>query len=55
MKKDPVITAAIRWWKNRRPLAWDQATHLKHPKVNTVTEVEARLAATVATHIKKTT
>ncbi len=53
MKKDPVIYAAIRWWKNRRPLAWGEREHLKHPKVNTVNAAEGALAAAVAKHIRK--
>lgn len=53
MKDDPVITAAIKWWENRRPCAWDQATHLKNPTVNTMTAAEKGLALAVAEHIRK--
>lgn len=53
MKPDPVITAAIRWWKNRRPCAWNEAEHLATPRVNCVTEAESKLATAVAAHIKE--
>ena len=44
----PIERAAYAWWKNRRPLVYSEAEHLRNPTVNTCTDGEARLARAVA-------
>lgn len=43
-----VAQAGLDWWENRRPLDWDESTHLANVAVNTVGPVERRLAVAVA-------
>lgn len=45
--------AAIAWWKNHRPLAWDKALHLKNPTINTLNNAERRLARIVAKIVER--
>lgn len=45
-----VITAAVQWWKGKRPTHWDLHTHLEHPTVNCSTTTEHELALAVAAY-----
>lgn len=49
-----VVRAAIRWWRNHRPMSYDQAEHLRSPAVNTKNDVEKSLARAVATLVRST-
>jgi len=51
-KEMKVITEAVNWWKNHRPLSQDERQHLENPKVNCLTESEKRLAGAVARLLK---
>ena len=40
MSEKEIIKCAKRWWKNKRPVDWDEFEHLKHPCVNTKNDEE---------------
>ena len=43
-----VITAAIKWWKSKRPVVFNEKQHLENPGINcTGSENEKRLAEAV--------
>lgn len=44
--------AAIKWWEQCRPLAWNESQHLEGPAVNTQTKIAGELGEAVATYIK---
>lgn len=44
-----IPTAAVQWWRSKRPTHWDLHTHLEHPTVNCSTAADIQLAAAVAT------
>ena len=44
-----ILAAAIRWWRNKRPIGWTERKHLEHPLVNVTTS--PALARAVAKHI----
>lgn len=43
-----VITEAVRWFKNKKPINETESQHLLNPTINCVTESEKRLARAVA-------
>ena len=43
-----VVGLAYAWWAARRPVAWNEAQHLAHPRVNCMLEAEQLLASAVA-------
>ena len=47
-----IITEAIRWWKRKKSIEWNEVFHLKNPKINCVTESEKRLAESVVRLLK---
>ena len=47
-----VYEAAKKWWRSRRPLIWDEATHLDTPAINCPMEVEKELAKQVARAVR---
>lgn len=56
MRKAPEVElrlAAIRWWKQRRPVEWTHRQHLANPTVNTTTPSEQRLARAVAKFVTR--
>lgn len=48
IKPEHVFPFAKRWWESKRPVGWTVEQHLANPKINTVNEVEAKLADVVA-------
>ena len=48
----PLEKAALAWWREGRPVAWNEAQHLENPDVNRSMN-GARLARAVATMVKK--
>lgn len=51
MKKKPlslVESAAIQWWKARRPSRWTEVQHLSNPTINCTTHSEHVLASHVS-------
>lgn len=52
---DDVICEAVAWWRCKRPVPWNRATHLKHYAVNCLTEKETRLAGAVARFLRTAT
>ena len=51
-EEQKLIEAAVAWWQGRRPLGWDQDTHLAYPQVNTAGPYEQDLADAVAAYLK---
>ena len=43
-----VADAAVAWWVERRPIGWSLELHLKHPRVNTTSPAQERLAEAAA-------
>jgi len=48
-----VITQAVLWWEDHRPLNQNEKQHLENPEVNCITETEKRLAEAVAKLLKR--
>jgi hypothetical protein len=48
-----VLIRAKRWWENNRPCRWTEEEHVASPCVNTVNEVDARLAEAVVEYLKE--
>ena len=48
----PVLTAALAWWRCRRPVGWTETEHLEHPEINTATASEQALARAVAAWVQ---
>ena len=46
---DELVEAAIAWWRDKKPIAWSDAEHLRNPEINlTGLETEKRLARAIA-------
>jgi hypothetical protein len=43
-----VADAALRWWRDHRPLKRRKGWHIQNATVNTTTDIERRLAEAVA-------
>jgi hypothetical protein len=54
MLADEVTEAAVKWWKQHRPMTWSEATHLRNATVNTKTGSEKVLAVAVARFVGAT-
>lgn len=48
--KDLIVEAALDWFRDKRPIGWAEAKHIKRENciVNTKTESERRLALALA-------
>jgi len=49
-----VIKEALRWWRMRRPIAWDRRHHLAAPRVNIAAPYDTKLGEAVAALLKNT-
>lgn len=45
---DGLLSAAIDWWKGKRPCEWGEEEHHKNPSVNCVTPRERVLAREIS-------
>ncbi len=43
-----LLAAALRWWKQKAPMAWPESEHHKWPDVNCKTDAESGLAIVVS-------
>lgn len=48
-----VLMAAFTWWRSRRPVKWDEATHAKFATINCAGPREKSLARAVARWFKE--
>lgn len=48
MSDKTIVSAAIKWWRSKKPCHWDERRHIGAPTVNLSTDEEKLLAVHVS-------